>query len=347
MRGRTDNTLFEGVFPSLTEKVRFLSTPGHYPGYPSRVQVVQTHMSFVFLTSRDVYKMKKPVHSHYFDFRTLAARRQNCEMEAHLNRRLAPMTYLGLVSLNRVDSTTLQLGGKGRVAEWLVHMRRLPTEQMLDYLIQNRQLTPDRIDLLGRVLVDFYRRAAPVDITPEDYRTRYLGYVESSIEALREPLYNLPGHRLDRLEGHLQRFLSLRGLYGLEPRAGRVVEAHGDLRPEHICFTHPPAIIDCLEFSRELRSLDPVEELSFLAIECERLQSGLVGERLLQLYGRLTEDLVPDSLIQFYKAYRCLLRAKLSAWHLLDENMKKPEHWLERTRDYLDRAEHYAALLEL
>jgi len=347
MRGRTDNSLFEGVFPSLVEKVRFLSTPGHYPGYPSRVQVMQTHMSYVFLTSRDVYKLKKPVHNHYFDFRTLEARRQNCEAEVQLNRRLAPMTYLGLVSLNRQDSTTLQLGGKGRVAEWLVHMRRLPTEQMLDSLILNRQLTPDRIDLLGRVLVDFYRRAEPVDITPEDYRNRYQGYVETSIQDLRDPLYELPAPRLDGLAGRLQRYLSLRGFYGLEPRAGRVVEAHGDLRPEHICYTHPPAIIDCLEFSQELRSLDPIEELSFLAIECERLQAGLVGERLLQLYSRLTEDMVPDSLIYFYKAYRCLLRAKLSAWHVLDDGVKKPEQWLERTGDYLERAEHYAAQLEL
>lgn len=347
MRGRTDNNLFEGVFPSLAEKVRFLSTPGHYPGQPSRVQVVQTHMSFVFLTSRDVYKMKKPVHNHYFDFRTLAARRQNCETEVQLNRRLAPMTYLGLVPLNRLDSTTLQLGGKGRVAEWLVHMRRLPTEQMLDYLIRNRQLTPDRIDLLGRIMVDFYRRAAPVEITPEDYRIRYQGYVEASIEDLREPLYKLAAQQLDRLAGRLQRYLSLRGLYGLDPRAGRVVEAHGDLRPQHICYTHPPAIIDCLEFSKELRSLDPIDELCFLAIECERLKAGLVGERLLQLYSRLTQDMVPDSLIHFYKAYRCLLRAKLSAWHLLDDGVKDPEHWMERTRDYLERAEHYAGLLEL
>lgn len=347
MRGRSDTELFEGVFPSLSEKVRFLSTPGHYPAQPSRVQVIQTHMSYVFLTSRDVYKMKKPVYNQRFDFRTLAARRRNCEAEVQLNRRLAPVSYLGLVPLIRYDSTTLQLGGKGRVAEWLVHMRRLPTEQMLDYLIEHNQITPDRIDLIGRVLVDFYRRAEPLPIAPEDYRQRYRAYVDDCIEHLREPYYDLPSRQLDRLGTELHRYLALQGIYGLDPRAGRVVEAHGDLKPQHICFTHPPAIIDCLEFDKELRSLDPVEELCFLAIECERIDASLFGERILQLYSRLTQDMVPDSLIHFYKAYRCLLRAKLSAWHVLDEGIVNPEYWLRRSREYLNRAEHYATQLAL
>ncbi len=344
------DALMEGVtetlLPSLAEKVRFLASPSHYPGLPAHVQVIQTHMSYVFLTTHDVYKFKKPVHNDFFDFRGLSARRENCENEVRLNHRLAPITYLGVVALNQ-GASGLRLGGKGKTVEWLVHMRRLPPEQTLDYLLRNGLIHLNQVDILGRLLAEFYRGAVSVQISASDYRVRYQEYVERWITDLKCPLYEIPDSRLSRLEASLQHFLLLRGLYGLEPRAARVVEAHGDLRPEHIFFTHPPAIIDCLEFNRELRSLDPIEELCFLAVECERLQVAHVGERLLQLYSFLNQDFVSDTLVFFYKAYRCLLRAKLAAWHLEDAQVRHPEQWLSRASNYLDQAWHYANRLAL
>lgn len=341
MNVASDNEDDYAQYPGLAEKVRFLSSPRHYPEQPERVEVVETHMSFVFLTPSAVYKLKKPVHNAYFDFRTLDSRRENCQAEVRLNRRLAPRTYLGVVRLKQADSANLQLGGTGRVVDWLVHMRRLPTEKMLDQLIKSDRLTFERIDQLGQLLVAFYQRAKRIGITPNDYRLRYQTYVDRWMSNLRNPLYGLAEHRLDHLEQRLQRFVTQGDRNGLADRSVRVVEAHGDLKPEHICFTEPPEIIDCLEFSRELRSLDPIEELCYLAIECERLGAGYVGDRLIQVYGQRTEDRAPSNMVVFYKAYRSVLRAHLSARHLLDEQVKDPEHWLNRTHEYLDMATHY------
>src|SRR5690554_1220554 len=85
--------------PTLEEKIAFLSSSKAYEERCGHVEVIETHMSWLFLTSRHVYKFKKPVHNEYFDFRSLNARRHNCVEEVRLNRRLAPEIYLGVVAL--------------------------------------------------------------------------------------------------------------------------------------------------------------------------------------------------------------------------------------------------------
>jgi aminoglycoside phosphotransferase family enzyme len=124
----------------------------------------------------------------------------------------------------------------------------------------------------------------------------------------------------------------------------RIVEAHGDLRPEHIFLGPPLAVIDCLEFSRDLRMLDPIDELSFLAMECERRNAPEVGERVMAIYQEATSDRPPAALMDFYKALRAALRAKLAIAHLR-ENVANPQHWRRQALSYLETAERYAARL--
>lgn len=100
-------------------------------------------------------------------------------------------------------------------------------------------------------------------------------------------------------------------------------------------------IIDCLEFDRSLRILDCVDELAFLALECDRLGAAWVGEQILGLYCQATQDTPPDRLIQFYKAYRACLRAKLAIWHVQEPGQFTAADWLARARLYLQLAEKY------
>jgi aminoglycoside phosphotransferase family enzyme len=121
--------------------------------------------------------------------------------------------------------------------------------------------------------------------------------------------------------------------------AGRVVDAHGDLRPEHVFLTPEPQIIDCLEFSAELRLLDSAAELAFLALECERLGHAALGVHLIGHYQRICHDDVSPELLRFYTAARALVRAWLAAWHLRDDIAPAAAtHWRDRARWYLDIA---------
>ena len=129
----------------------------------------------------------------------------------------------------------------------------------------------------------------------------------------------------------------------MERRAidGRIVEGHGDLRPEHVCVESPPVIFDRLEFSRAFRLIDPADELAFLAMECERLGAPQVETELFGAYRRVTGDYPPPSLVYFYKVQRACLRARLAIWHLHDLPKSVWPRWRAVAEEYLRLAESY------
>ena len=116
------------------------------------------------------------------------------------------------------------------------------------------------------------------------------------------------------------------------------MDAHGDLRPEHVCLTDPPMVIDCLEFNRTLRLHDPASDLAFLSLECNRLGASWIGERLIAHYRTRTEDDVSAPLLSFYEAYHALIRAAIAIWHLDDERRRQASRWRRMARRYLQLA---------
>ena len=330
------------VVPSLADKVAFLKQPGHYPESTRRVEAVETHMSWVFLTDAFAYKLKKPVRYDYLDFSTLEARRLDCEAELRLNRRLAAVVYLAVVPLLLAADGSLSLDGEGQPADWLVRMRRLPAERMLDTLIRQRAVTEDSIQELARKLTVFYASSATEPINAEAYRQRLAGKIAECLRELSRPEFSLPTDRLVHIAQAQLAFLQQHAAR-LDARVaqGRIVEGHGDLRPEHVCLLSEPVVVDCLEFKRDFRILDPLDELGYLALECERLGMPEIGPWLLVAYGEASGDRWPASLLHFYQSYRASLRAELAIWHLLDDGRHPPQKWIRTTHEYLDLAERH------
>ena len=85
------------------ELLKFLRSPASYPEKPEKVEIRQTHISIVAMTPSLVYKVKKPLDLGFLDFSTLAKRRQACEAEVRLNRRLCRDVYLSVVPISRKD----------------------------------------------------------------------------------------------------------------------------------------------------------------------------------------------------------------------------------------------------
>jgi aminoglycoside phosphotransferase family enzyme len=136
------------------------------------------------------------------------------------------------------------------------------------------------------------------------------------------------------------------GLFDARVRDGRMVEGHGDLRPEHICLLREPKIIDCLEFSREFRILDIADELAFLALECERLGAPSFARVIFDTYARNTGDAPPQALVHFHCSLRALMRAKISLWHLDEPGFRDGRKWMALARTYLALAAAHAARTE-
>lgn len=324
---------------SIAEKVRFLSQPSSYVHGPVRVDVRETHMSWLFLTGSLVFKLKKPVIHPFLDFSTLAARLQNCRAELDLNRRLAGDVYRRLVALRRLSSGELTLAGEGEVVDWMVEMKQLPEQDMLDSRIKQRQVTAQEVASVCDVLAQFYRSAVP-RIADGGL---YLAHLQQESLVNRQILLRVDlGLAMPDATALLDRVdrLLARAVPQIRTRiaAGCIVEGHGDLRPEHICLQQPPVIIDCLEFDQAMRILDPYDEVHYLGMECALLGADWIGPQLISGLDRLGWTIGGD-LLHTYGAFRAVLRARLSLAHLLDPAPATPERWRAKARTYLHRAE--------
>jgi uncharacterized protein len=327
---------------STAEKVAFLSKCEAYPSRPRVVDVKETHMSWVFLAGELIYKLKKPVRRPFLDLTTLAAREANCREEIRLNRRLAPDVYLDMAPLTQEHDDGLALAGQGEVVDWLVKMRRLPDACMLDRVILDRIITPDRsgsIEALADLLIAFFAACQPADISPSAYVRQFAREHVVNVAVLRDSRFSLGGAQVKDVLDRVQRGIEDSAMLEDRAKQGRVVEGHGDLRPEHICLSDPPVIIDCLEFSRELRLVDPFDELTFLALECELLGAGWIGERLIKRCAHGLNDAVSPRVLEFYWVYRACLRARLALAHLLEPEPREPSKWLPLARRYIALAQ--------
>lgn len=329
--------------PGLEEKLAFLRRRDAYPDAARRVEAIQTHMSWVFLADGWAYKLKKPVRRDFLDFSTPEARRRDCEAEVRLNRRLAPDVYLGVVPLTRDATGRLALGGTGEAIDWLVKMRRLPAERMLDRVLASGTAGPAVARRVAEMLAGFHRSLATIEITPEAYRRRLARDVEACRAELERPDYGIPLDEARSPAQALAEFLSARAAE-LDRRVidGRIVEGHGDLRPEHVCLIEPPVVIDCLAFNRDFRVLDGLDEIAYLAMECERLDHRSFGAQLIAAYREAAHEDAPKELVHCYCAYRALVRAKIAALHTHDAASGEAPKWIARAREYLALAASHA-----
>jgi aminoglycoside phosphotransferase family enzyme len=331
---------------SLGDKVRFLQRPDSYPEGSGAIEAIESHMSWVFLTDRHAYKLKKPVRHPYLDYITIEARRANCAAEVRLNRRFAPEVYLAVVPLIMEPSGRLRLGGEGKPCDWLVKMLRLPAERTLEAQIGQSEVDEAQLRQAIRVLTRVWRQAEPAGLTAGAYRLRFRHDVLENTAELTDPAFELSSDLPHVVAAALLRFLENRfDLLDARVEDGRIVEGHGDLRPEHVYLLDPPIIMDCVEFNRDLRLLDPVDELAYLGIECHRLGAPELGDLVLETYRADTGDQPPDALVNFYASTRAMLRAKLALWHLKDQHRPDAEKWRTRTMQYLYIAADHAAKL--
>jgi aminoglycoside phosphotransferase family enzyme len=323
----------------IAHKVAFLALSRAYEERPACVETIETHFSWVFLTDRHVYKLKKPLRSGGVDFTRVEARQRNAEAEVRLNRRLAADVYFAVVPLTLAGDGSLAIGGQGIPVDWLVKMVRLPAERMLNRRLICSDWYYADIHALGGFLAKFFGTARRVAVQPIAYLNRFRAECRASRLAFRRSGSPALQHAVDSIERHIEQFIG--GRYGLllqRVADCRVVEGHGDLRPEHVCLGSAPRIIDCLEFRFDLRCLDPVDELAFLTMECARLGARGIGDVLFWHYCRRTGDYPPPMLVAFYKAVGALIRARIAILHLVESPVRDSAKWPKRAAQYLEIA---------
>jgi len=290
------------------------SWPRQVTGAPNRV--VETHISYVVLVGRYAYKIKKAVNLGFLDFSSLEKRRQCCEEEIRLNRRLAPEIYLDVVALTGTPSTP-RIGGDGNAIEYAVRMRRFPQSGLLDRRLARNVVGSEVIDALADRVAAFHEQAARCP--------RRAGYGSPDIvrEAMAENFRQLrrcsPGGAHAGLLDELERWSDAAGeglasMMDDRRSAGWVRECHGDLHLGNIVLVRgSPLIFDCIEFNENLRWIDVVNEIAFMVMDLEERGRPDHAYRFLNRYLEGTGDYAGLPLLGYYKVYRALVRAKVAA----------------------------------
>ena len=321
--------------------VEAMSQPSFYPHEPERVELIETHISWVFVAGDLVYKVKKPVVFPFLDYGTAERRRLLCHEEVRLNRRLAPDLYLGVRGLARGrDRWTLTDAEDVAASEHAVEMRRFDEERTLERHLERGGVDPAQIVALGRKVAAFHRAASP--LPPErGGSAAQARLVNENFESLLSFEAVVPARALAAAQRFSSAFLSARGAQlDRRARAGLVRDGHGDLRAEHVLLMGGGIeVFDCIEFSSELRGIDTGSDLAFLVMDLEAHERADLARKLVAAYRVAGGDPGDDALVAYYGAYRAWVRAKvacLRAAELQDDDPKR--------RDAEAQASSFAAL---
>ena len=323
-----------------------LARPDFYPDRPARVEVRETHVSWVFLAGDRAYKLKKPLVLPFLDYGTPERRRDMCREEVRLNRRSAPDLYLGVRALAATsDGLELAEEDDPRAVDYVVEMRRYDEDSTLAAKLEGGELKRSDVIALGGVLARFHARARRVAASgmpvlaverrvTENFH-ELLGIVEQRAEV--EWVLALERFAHAFVAAHVQ-------MLDARARRGLVREGHGDLRAEHVLLDDTLQIVDCIEFDRGLRELDVADDLAFLVMDLVARGGERFARALVHAYRDAGGDPGEDRLIAFYAAYRALVRAKVAllraAQHPASSGVRAHESAV--ARDLLALAERFA-----
>ena len=331
--------------PQLPELVKALLDPKAYPETTKQVELVQTQMSFVFLTDNYVYKVKKPVNLGYLNYTTLEKRYFYCQKEVELNRRLCPEVYLGVVPVSR-ERGSIFMGGRGKVIEYAVKMCRLPQEAMMDVLLANNRVVPEMVASVAQKLVEFHQQAetsatisafGKLDIitqNTEENFTQTEKYIGNTISQ----------EKYQHIKAYTDNFIEKNAaLFHKRIKDGRIRDCHGDLHAAHICFANGICIYDCIEFNDRFRYCDIASEVAFLAMDLDHYERADLSSSFINAYVEVSQDKELLTLLNFYKCYRAYVRGKVESFKLDDPHISQEEkvRVLDIAKSYFELAESY------
>lgn len=287
-----------------------LLDPRCYGAGVKKVRLVETHVSWVFLTGRHAYKVKKPVKLPFVDFSTLALRKRFCEEELRVNRRLAPELYLGVVPIGGTPSAPRV--GRKPAFEYAVKMVEFPSSARLDRRLADNRVPRAAVAEFGARLAQFHRGLPPLrGIEPKETAAAALRNVEE-LAALTKPDHKADVEALR--DWTKRRASSLAGIFALRAAGGAYRECHGDLHLQNLLWRRGKIMaFDALEFDKTLRDIDVVSETAFLAMDLRAHGRTDLAYEFLNRYFETGGDYAGVDVLPFYLVYRALVRAKVAA----------------------------------
>jgi uncharacterized protein len=319
---------------SLPPLITAMLRPDFYPHRPADVALVQSHISYVLLAGERVYKVKKPVRFSFLDFSTLERRQHFCHEEVRLNRRLAPDVYLGVLGVREHDGTyQLERDDDPAAAEYVIEMRRLPADRMLDVLLDRNAVPAALLDAVADRLAEFHRNAdAGPAVTANGDPAGVLAILEDNYaNARRFRDVTVAAHDDDAIQRFARGFLRTQEvLFRQRQQERRIRDCHGDLHSEHICCTEPLVIFDCIEFNSQFRYCDVASEIAFLAMDLDYHERPDLAAHFVARYTASAGDPDLQRLVPFYQCYRAYVRGKVDSLKSIEPEVGAAEREIAR-----------------
>jgi aminoglycoside phosphotransferase family enzyme len=325
--------------------VEAMLKPETYPEPAGKIDLIQTHISFVFLTQNFVYKIKKPVNFGFLDFSTLQKRRVYCEKELQLNRRLCPHIYLAVVPLNKSD--TLKIAGDGETVEYALKMIRLPQERLMTQLLQEGKIDKKTIDELAAIVAKFHSEAQTSTEISEfgGLKTVRTNWDENFAQTQKYIDQTIPKADYTFMQQKINGFMDKnKALFESRIAARRVRDCHGDLHSGNIFVTSQICIFDAIEFNDRFRYSDVASDVAFLAMDLDYQNRSDLADHFIKQYLTYSKDNQLIQMLPFYKCYRAYVRGKVVSFRLDDPNIKSEEKTtaIKEASEYFRLAVQYA-----
>jgi aminoglycoside phosphotransferase family enzyme len=330
----------------LPQLIQAMLDPAFYPHHPKKVELIQTHISYIFLTGEVVYKVKKPVNFGFLDFTTLEKRRHFCEEEIRLNKRFSPEVYIKAIPISHVGNA-FRVGDDSRVVEYAVTMRRINEDHMLYRLLEAGKVKSEDMERIGRHLAKVYAAI------PSDEKAKAFGSLDvisiNIVENFEQTRKYISGpvssEAFETIESWSLSFMKKkRAFFEQRVAQGYIKDCHGDLHLQHICLEGEKIyIFDCIEFNERFRFGDVASDVAFLAMDLDFNGYPDLARIFVLAYTEASGDTTLAKVLPFYKVYRAYVRAKVTSFMLDDAGLdeKAKEDVLQRAKAYYGLAFNY------
>lgn len=320
--------------------------PEFYEHAVDHVELIETHISWVFLTGYFAYKIKKPVDFGFLNFTNLEQRRYYCHQELILNQRFAPEIYLDVIPVTESDNT-LSLNSPGEIVDYAIKMLQFKQNCLLNKLLEQHQVELRHIDNLSDVVAGFHEQitVAGSDVVYGS-ATEVIKPVEENFSILSKIL--IEGQEQEILKSLHKQMLSM--YHSIYPQLltrkhnGHIRECHGDLHLGNITLLKNKILLfDGIEFNDNLRWIDTISDCAFLIMDLQDHKQTLFASHFLNRYLARTGDYSGLTVLKFYQLYRATVRAKVAALRLqqrkneliaYDDSAKELKNYLELAKTY-------------
>jgi aminoglycoside phosphotransferase family enzyme/predicted kinase len=299
-----------------------------YPEQTNSVELLQTHVSWIFLTDSHAYKVKKPVNFGFLNFSTIDRRRFYCNEEVRLNRRLCPDIYERVVELREISGGAA-FHGDGQVIDYAVKMKRLPAERMLDRLVDNGLVSAADMRTVARAIAEFHNTAATTPAISEfGHLDRIMfNWQENFDQMAAFEDSTLSAEERELIRGWGSSFTERNAeLFSRRVEDGFIRECDGDIHLENICMHDGKVcIFDCIEFNDRFRYCDTAADVAFLLMDLDFHGRRDLADEVIIAYRAASGDSGMADLIDFYKLYRAFIRGKVESLLFHDTGVDQME----------------------